>query len=62
MLDARIDASSTQRLASAGRFTAKDVEWMISSSHGLVLEEDIAIAILNRLLGPEKISTLELAD
>jgi hypothetical protein len=42
-LDARMDASSTQGLAAAGRLTAKGVDWMISSSHGLALAEDITV-------------------
>src|SRR6516162_5125772 len=42
-LDARMDASSTQGLAAAGRLTAKSVDWMIFSSHGLALAEDIAV-------------------
>jgi hypothetical protein len=49
MLDARIDATSTQRLASVERFTAKDVERMTPSAHGLVLEEDNAIGIPNSI-------------
>jgi hypothetical protein len=48
MLDARIDASSTQGLALAGRLSAKAVDWMTPSSHGLVLAEDIATPRMRR--------------
>ena len=49
MLDARIAASSTQGLARAGRLIATDVDWITASSHGLVLEEDIAVGVLNSM-------------
>jgi hypothetical protein len=41
MLDARIVAISTQSLALAGPGTAADVDWIIASSQGLVLRDDI---------------------
>ena len=49
MLDVRIAASSTQGLVRAGRLIATDVDWITASSHGLVLEEDIAVGVLNSM-------------
>jgi len=43
MLDARIDASRTQGLASTERSIATGVDRITPSSHGLVLAEDIAV-------------------
>jgi hypothetical protein len=47
MLDARIAASRTQGLASAGQAIATGVDWMTPSSQGLVLAEDIAVGAFN---------------
>jgi len=45
MLDARIVATSTQGLALAGLGTAADVVWIIASSQGLVLRDDIVLGV-----------------
>src|ERR1700733_15149086 len=45
MLDARIVAISTQGLALAGPRTAADVDWIIASSQGLVLKDDIVAGV-----------------
>jgi hypothetical protein len=45
MLDARIVATRTQGFALAARGTAADVDWMIASSHGLVLRDDIILPV-----------------
>ena len=52
MLDARIVAISTQGLAlSAGPGTAADVDWIIASSQGLVLRDDIVAGVPPRSPG-----------
>jgi hypothetical protein len=38
-----------QGLVRAGRLIATDVDWITASSHGLVLEEDIAVGVLNSM-------------
>ena len=50
MLDARIVAISTQGLALAGPGTAADVDWIIASSQGLVLKDDIVVGVPPRSL------------
>jgi hypothetical protein len=45
MLDARIVATRTQSFALAARGTAADVDWMIASSQGLVLRDDIILPV-----------------
>jgi hypothetical protein len=53
MLDARIVAISTQGLtqglAPAARFAAARVDWIIASSHGLVLRDDIVVGVPRQL-------------
>ena len=51
MLDARIVAISTQGLAPAGPDTAADVDWIIASSQGLVLRDDIVAGVPPRSPG-----------
>ena len=50
MLDARIVAISTQGLALAGPGPAADVDWIIASSQGLVLKDDIVAGVPPRSL------------
>ena len=50
MLDARIVAISTQGFALAGPGTAADVDWIIASSQGLVLKDDIVAGVPPRSL------------
>jgi hypothetical protein len=45
MLDARIVATRTQGFALATRGTAADVDWMIASSQGLALRDDIILPV-----------------
>jgi hypothetical protein len=49
MLDARIVAINTQGLALAARVAATGVDWIIASSHGLVLTDDIVVGAPHRL-------------
>jgi hypothetical protein len=51
MLDARIVAISTQGLALAGPDTSADVDWIIASSQGLVLRDDIVAGVPPRSPG-----------
>jgi hypothetical protein len=51
MLDARIVAVSTQGLALARPGTAVDADWIIASSQGLVLRDDIVSGVPPRSRG-----------
>jgi hypothetical protein len=48
MLDAKTVATNTQGLALAARVAATGVDWIIASSHGLALTDDIIVGVPHR--------------